>query len=70
MADSTVTFEQLLRAYERAIVARVQLSEFTSWGGAITDGFHRTIEEHRKLEAAYVEAVLLHRRARGSGPLP
>ena len=71
MADSTVTLAELLRAYERSLIARVQLTEFANWGPATTDSFRLTVEQHATMERAYLARVLEHRRREGSGgPLP
>lgn len=65
MVDSPIpTLAELLRAYERALIARVQLTEFMSWGTSITASFKANVAEHAELEKAYL-ADLTERRRRG-----
>ena len=62
MAEPTLA--DLLRAYERTLVAKVQIEEFTSWGGTTLNLLRQNIDEHALMERAYVEAMV--RRRRGS----
>lgn len=61
------TLEQVLKSYERSLVAKVQLNEFLSWGDSITASFKRTIAEHHETEQSYVQATVERRRQAGSG---
>jgi hypothetical protein len=58
------TLDELLRAYERSLVAKVQLGEFTSWGEGITGAFKQTIANHAQLEKTYLDALREARQAR------
>lgn len=52
------TTHELLSSYHRSIQAKVQLQEFQSWGGGMTDRFRQTIVEHQELEDRYVAAMI------------
>jgi hypothetical protein len=52
------TTHELLSSYHRSLLAKVQLQEFQSWGGNITDRFRETIAAHQELEDRYVAAMI------------
>jgi hypothetical protein len=58
------SLEILLKAYERSLIARVQLDEFGSWGESTATAFRRAIVEHRELEQSYLSALREIRRSR------
>lgn len=70
MAESTVTLSELLRAYERSLVAKAQLVEFAAWGGGMTAAFKAQVAEHASMEQEYLQRLIEHRRREGSGALP
>lgn len=53
----------LLRAYERSLIAKVQLSEFLSWGTGITASFKANVAEHEAMERAYLADLVERRRS-------
>lgn len=64
MADSTPpTLSDLFAAYGRALIAKVQMREFTAWGGGVMDMFRSTVKEHQEMEDRYVESVADKRKA-------
>ena len=52
------TTHELLSSYHRSLLAKVQLQEFQSWGGGMTDRFRETIAAHQELENRYVAAMI------------
>lgn len=52
------TTHELLSSYHRCLLAKVQMQEFQSWGGGMTDHFRKTIAEHQELEDRYVVAMI------------
>jgi hypothetical protein len=56
------SLDDLLRSYQRSLVARVQLTEFAGWGPATTDSMRRHIADHVALEGEYIAEVLARRR--------
>ncbi|OEO31940.1 hypothetical protein VW23_013935 [Devosia insulae DS-56] len=52
------TTHELLSSYHRSLLAKVQLQEFQSWGGGMTDRFRQTIVEHQELENRYVASMI------------
>lgn len=55
------TLADVLTAYERTLIAKVQLEEFRLFGGGLAERFQLTIEEHAELERRYL-AELRQRR--------
>ena len=67
MTQPAPTLDDLLRSYERTLVAKAQLVEFASWGDSTIGAFRVQISRHGELEAAYLESLLERRRLHGSG---
>ena len=53
---------QLRLAWERSLLAKVQIVELQSWGESTIGLVRKTVEEYALLEAAYVEAMVERRR--------
>lgn len=58
MTVTDPTLHQVLVAYQRALIAKIQLNEFAGWGPGTTEFFRHNIVEHLELEARYVAAVI------------
>ena len=56
----------LLRSYEGTLIARVQLSEFQSWGDTMLHGFRSQIASHEQLERTCLDELIKRRRALAS----
>jgi hypothetical protein len=54
---------ELRLAFERYLLARVQLVELKTWGGSTSQTLHQTVNEFREMEKAYVEDMLARRKA-------
>lgn len=65
------SLDQLRHAWERSLLAKVQLVELQSWGASTTDLLRQTVAEYDRLEAAYVAAMVERRKAHSEpkGPL-
>ena len=63
MSETRPTREELIRSYEQALLARVQLIEFQSWGETITGSLRKRVVEHQELEARYVDGLIASRRS-------
>jgi hypothetical protein len=57
-----LTLAELRHAWERALLAKVQLIELQSWGASTTDLLRKTTAEYNLLEAAYVQAMVERRK--------
>ena len=57
------TLEDVLRAYERTLVSKVQIEEYAGWGSTTLSLLRQSIDEHARIERAYLEAVVKRRRA-------
>ena len=64
------TLSEVLKSYERMLVAKAQINEFASWGGIMVTACHAQVEAHQRLEQSYISLVIEHRRQHGSGSLP
>lgn len=63
MSEAPVpTLRDLLRAYERSLIAKVQLSEYLSWGTGIIASFKANVAEHEAMEKAYLADLVERRR--------
>jgi hypothetical protein len=58
------TLDQVLKSYERTLVAKVQLNEYGGWGGSFMSTFRARIAKHEELERCYIEALQEERRTR------
>lgn len=58
-----ITVDKLYAYYGAALRAKVQLIEFQSWGGSVTDYARKSIAEYEALEAAFVQQMIEDRRA-------
>lgn len=58
------SLDELLRAYQRSLIAKVQLQEFAGWGDATNGSFRQTIAEHVAIEQRYLAEVVERRRTR------
>lgn len=58
------TLDQVLKSYERTLVAKVQLNEYQGWGGSFSGVFRSTIAEHEELERRYIDELQRSRRSR------
>lgn len=63
MDTPSPSFEDLLKSYRAALLARIQRAEYAGWGGSFDATFRARIAEHEKLEAAFVAAEIERRRA-------
>ncbi len=58
MTVTNPTLHQVLVAYQRSLIAKIQLNEFAGWGPGTTEFFRANIVEHLELEARYIAAVI------------
>lgn len=58
-----ITVDALLQSYAAYLRAKVQLAEFSTFGGGIADNCRRTIADHEALEARYLVQLADRRRA-------
>lgn len=61
------SLDELLRAYQRSLIAKVQLQEFAGWGDATSGSFRQAIAEHVAIEQKYLAEVVERRRTRPEG---
>lgn len=63
MNERKPTLADLISAYGRALIAKVQMREFSSWGGGVMDGFRKAVAEHETMEREYLDRVSAERAA-------
>ncbi len=61
MNERKPTLADLITAYSRALIAKVQMREFSSWGGGVMDRFRSTVAEHEAMEREYLDRVAADR---------
>ncbi len=66
MTTPPPSLPKLRQAWERALLARVQVKELAAWGDSTTAMLTAIIEDYRQLEAAYIEARVADRRERNA----
>ncbi len=62
--ESAPTLKELRHAWERKLLAQVQLIELTNWDIATSNMVRATVSEYEALERAYVERMVAQRRER------
>lgn len=50
MTDRRPSLADLLTAYGRALVAKLQMREFGNWGGGVMERFRQPVAEHEEME--------------------
>lgn len=63
MTDRRPTLADLLTAYSRALVAKLQMREFGNWGGGVMERFQQTVAEHETMERDYLDRISAERSA-------
>ena len=61
MIERKPTLSDLISAYGRALIAKVQMREFATWGGGVMDGFRKAVAEHEAMEREYLDGVAARR---------
>jgi hypothetical protein len=62
MNQPAPSLDQLRLAWERCLLAKVQVIELQAWGESTVGLVRRTVEEYAELEAAYIAAMVARRR--------
>lgn len=63
MTEHKPSLSDLLSAYARALIAKVQMREFGNWGGGVMERFRQTVAEHEAMERQYIDRVTADRAA-------
>ena len=63
MARPSPSLNELRLAWERHLLAKVQMVELQAWGESTLGLVRNTVTEYSELEAAYVSAMVERRKA-------